>query len=109
MFFDEDIVIASGKAFLKQYNIANTIYYITSTENLILMQYIGRKDKNGKEIYEKDICEYRNDRGVVYKGVVKYIKSCAAYKLVFDDDTWTDLTSVKIIGNIFKNPQFILL
>lgn len=104
-------------------------------ENLIIMQYTGLKDKNGKEIYEGDVVEYwyelsRNQGKVTeqtFEGVVvfKDVKIENGYEpdsrhigFVLEcknepqhgGDTWyTDLSAsnLEIIGNIYENPELL--
>ena len=75
-----------------------------------LMQYIGLKDKNGKEIYEGDILKIETDiiGEVVFKdgcfvnnssgwGLHTYLSMPTPYKI----------PEIEIIGNIYENPELL--
>lgn len=65
--------------------------------NVIVMQYTGLKDKNGKEIYEGDVYNYN--------GVIDVFES-------IEDFYYNELIKYRvedgeIIGNIYENPELI--
>lgn len=90
-------------------NMENTFIAPEST-GLILMQYTGLKDKNGKEIYEGDIVEGRvgDEEGFDVKGIVAYCQ-CGYYFITDKDDEVMIhiVDDLEVIGNIYDNPDLL--
>ena len=91
--------------------------YWVDLENVILMQYTGLKDKNGKEIYESDILRdtYPNSLHPYYEVVWdtnKWMIKPTEYSIkrgMSDKEDYFELNTdyLEVIGNIYENPEMI--
>jgi len=75
---------------------------IDSYDNLIVMQYIGLKDMNDKEIYEDDIIRKntRKYKIVFFDGSFRAIDEYGTHIICTKE--FTD--QIEVIGNIHENP-----
>lgn len=70
---------------------------------VVIMQYTGLKDRNGKEIYEGDIILFNNFGDTLDK--VVYSPGCfhtsgGGYLL-------DEIREIEVIGNIYENPELL--
>ena len=82
-------------------------------------QYTGLNDKNGKEIYEDDICtanwyDYEEPNHTT-TGVIEFCEGWIAYWLAdYESETFEELNGhgcycwdIEVIGNIYENPELL--
>ncbi len=85
---------------------------VIENKNLILMQFTGLLDKNGKEIFEGDIVE--GLEGINLNGYIQKIDfkdgvfgvSGMGLNEGFCEFNWT-VDTIKIIGNIYENSELL--
>lgn len=84
--------------------------YTEKTKELHVMDYIGLKDKNGKEIYEEDIVkwyghEVRNGKQI--RPMRKFIVTSDIVVLFKVKNLIESNRTVEIIGNKYNNPELL--
>lgn len=92
------------------YNETEKTSYEFGETDCILMQFIGRKDKNGKKIYEDDMFIDESGRTMI----IKYSKEMACFIAEMVNDSklgyplyFLNVTEIEIIGNKYERPELL--
>lgn len=110
MYQPDEVMVCDGKIWIQDEDSEANEWIVNNDLNL--MQSTGLKDKNGKEIFEGDIVDYKGRRAVV-----KWHGSYASFIYRFVDELqervseWHPLFLAyyhfEIIGNIYENKELL--
>ena len=101
----------SKERMIMWHEIQKTTYFETflTDESGVVMQYTGKKDKNGVEIYESDILS------LIYGSInmIGYVKlEDSGEWIIYKDEgnylgVHHNISRIKLIGNIHENPELL--
>lgn len=112
MFKDTFAITESGQVVVVEQEFVTSPPDYVFVDHLVIMQSTGIKDKNGKEIFDGDIVDYKGR-----KAIIKWHGSYASFIYRFVDEMqervseWDPLFLAyhhfEIIGNVYENKEFL--
>ncbi|GCD85783.1 hypothetical protein KB1253_09410 [Lactiplantibacillus plantarum] len=103
--FDGPIEGAQVHCYLDDRGSEGSTEYSYDGDGLILEQFTGLKDVNGKDIYEGDILENRKYRSIVKFASGKFLADVVGTISRFD--LIGETHGSKVIGNVHENPELL--
>ena len=76
-------------------------------KNVEIMQYTGLKDKNGKEIYERDLVKILDGDGEIAEIKFDYGRYYFEVGDYRDDLCNCEERFLEVVGNIYENPELM--
>lgn len=110
MYQNAAVGVGKNRVGYKLANIKNK-YVWEETDEFIINQYTGFKDKAGIWIFEGDLVKFGNKR--TYLTEVIWDEYKFAFKNVDTDkvedkfSNWGKIKHVKVVGNIYENPELL--
>ena len=99
-----DIDFFEGKIEITSDTIRYDEVYTDEIKDFELMQYVGCKDKNNKEIYEGDIVKTKEHTGqIIYSKGMFFIDVKGDFYLPI----YNVSEFMEVIGNIYENPDLL--
>ena len=99
-----DIDFFEGKIEITSDTIRYDEVYTDEIKDFELMQYVGCKDKNNKEIYEGDIVKTKEYIGqIIYSKGMFFIDAKGDFYLPI----YNVSEFMEVIGNIYENPELL--
>ena len=100
-----DIDFFEGKIEITSDTIRYDEVYTDEIKDFELMQYVGCKDKNNKEIYEGDIVKFFEYK--VIDNIVLPEEIVTINDIRVGCDTLRPSQYMEVIGNIYENPELL--